>query len=228
MTKSNKKLLVIWDFDGVIADSEKLWMQIWRQLLKKEKDIILTKDEELSLLFGMADRTKKHKLQKHFPQIQFDAAFMQKITDAEIHIGENFMEIIPGVVDILSDNHFDHCIATGSMREQLNWKINLLKLKSYIKPSDCFTVDMVEHGKPAPDLFLLAAKTKGYLPKNCIVIEDSISGIMAAKSAKMKCIAFLGAEGNDTSQYREKCLAAKADFICSSMQQVLQTLQQLI
>ncbi|MBQ3696124.1 MAG: HAD family phosphatase [Alphaproteobacteria bacterium] len=228
MTKSNKKPLIIWDFDGVIADSEKLWVGVWRDVLKKEKNIVLTREEELQLLVGMADRTKKHHVQAYFPNETFDADFMHKIEEGEDYVGEHFMRPISGVKKILEDKNFNHCIATGSTKDQLLWKISLFKwLNDYITAQDCFTVDMVEHGKPAPDVFLLAAKTKGYDVKDCVVIEDSIHGMNAAKAAGIKCIAFVGAEGNDTPKYRQKCWDAGVIAVCSTMKEVHQKLNEL-
>lgn len=218
MTKLNKKPLIIWDFDGVIADSEALWIGVWRDVLKKEKNISLTKKEELKLLVGVADRTKKHHLQKYFPNITFDADFMKKISEGETYAGDHFMKTIPGVEKIFADKNFNHCIATGGTMEQHLWKMSIFPwIKKYIKPSDYFTVDMVEHGKPAPDLFLLAAQKEGYDPQNCVVIEDSIHGMNAAKAAKIKCIAFVGAQGNNTKAYKQKCLKTGVIAICETM-----------
>lgn len=228
MIKSNKKPLIIWDFDGVMADSEKLWIGVWRDLLKKEKNIVLTHDEEIELLVGMADRTKKHHMQQHFPNETFDADFMRKIDEGEVYAGNHFLLAIPGTEKILEDKNFDHCIATGSTKAQLIWKMDLLKWSDkYMSSKDYFTVNMVEHGKPAPDLFLLAAKTKGHDPKDCVVIEDSIHGMNAAKAAGIKCIAFVGAEGNDTPEYRQKCLATGVVAVCATMDEVHQTLKKL-
>lgn len=53
MTKSNKKPLIIWDFDGVIADSEKLWTKVWCDILKEEKGIVLSSEEKQTLLVGV-------------------------------------------------------------------------------------------------------------------------------------------------------------------------------
>ncbi|MCQ2735324.1 MAG: HAD family hydrolase [Alphaproteobacteria bacterium] len=50
----NMNKLIVWDFDGVIADSEKLWVSVWLETLKKEKNIILSEDEKLNLLVGIA------------------------------------------------------------------------------------------------------------------------------------------------------------------------------
>ena len=78
-------------------------------------------------------------------------------------------------------------------------------IKKYISEQDFFTVDMVKYGKPAPDLFLLAAETKGYTPQNCIVVGDSVNDFKAATAAGMDCIAFIGATGNNTKTYEAEC-----------------------
>ena len=71
--------LIIWDFDGVIADSEKLWVSVWLETLKKEKNIILSEDEKLNLLVGIADKNKKINLERYFHDLVLDDDFMQKI-----------------------------------------------------------------------------------------------------------------------------------------------------
>jgi len=61
-----------------------------------------------------------------------------------------------------------------------------------------FSVDQVEHGKPAPDVFLFAAAQMGAAPDRCAVVEDSVSGVTAALAAEMTAFAFAG--GVTTSQ----------------------------
>ena len=146
---------------------------------------------------------------------------MQKISDTEIYYGMNFLETMPGVEDIISDTRFDHCIATGATKEQHTWKMTQFKwIEKYMSPQDYFTVDMVACGKPAPDIFLLAAQTKGYDKENCIVIGDSLNDFAAAQAAGIQSIAFVGAEGNDTPEYRQKCLDAGVITVCATMQEV--------
>lgn len=228
MIKSNKKPLIIWDFDGVLSDSEKLWVGVWKELLKTEKNIVLTRDEELQLLVGMADRTKKHHLQSYFPNETFDDDFMHKIEEKEIYAGNHFLTPIAGVEKILQDTNFNHCIATGSTKDQLIWKMNLLGwTNKYVSPVHYFTVDMVSHGKPAPDLFLLTLKKMKYNPDECVVIEDSIRGMQAAKAAGIRCIAFIGAEGNNTASYRQKCLEAEVADVCNTMPKLHKALKNL-
>ena len=138
------------------------------------------------------------------------------------------MQPIQGVENVMQNNHFAHCIATGATKEQHAWKMTQFKwIEKYMSTSDYFTVDMVKRGKPAPDLFLLAAKTKGYEPKNCIVIGDSLNDFKAANAAGMKSIAFVGAEGNDTEEYRTKCINAGVMAVCSTMKEVVQIINDL-
>ena len=219
------KKLLIWDFDGVIADSEKLWVRAWDEILRTEKNIILTDKEKETLLVGVSDKTRRERLQSVIPNLILDDDFMNKIGQKEIYLGTNFMTAIDGVEKVMSNDNFEHCIATGATKEQHAWKMTQFKwIEKYINPKDFYTVDMVEHGKPEPDLFLLAASSKGYNPKDCIVIGDSINDFIAARGANMACIAFIGATGNDTQEYAEKCKSFDVFGVCSIMEDVNKTL----
>lgn len=225
----NMKKLIIWDFDGVIADSEKLWVSVWVETLKKEKNIILSEDEKLNLLVGIADKNKKINLERYFQDLVLDDDFMQKIDAGEKYKGMHFMQPIAGVEDVMSDTRFAHCIATGATKEQHTWKMTQFKwIEKYMSPNDYFTVDMVAQGKPAPDIFLLAAKTKGCKPQDCIVIGDSLNDFKAAGSAGMKSIAFVGAEGNDTPEYRKKCIDEGVVAVCATMKEVKQAINNFV
>ncbi|MBR1778829.1 MAG: HAD family phosphatase [Alphaproteobacteria bacterium] len=220
---TNMKKLIIWDFDGTIADSEKLWIPVWVETLKKEKNISLTEEETFNLMVGIADREKKINLEKYFPNLILDDAFLKKVEDGYIWNEIHRMRPILGVESVMQDNRFAHCIATGADKKQharkmakFNW------IEKYMTPNDYFTVDMVDQGKPAPDIFLLAAKTKGYKPEDCIVIGDSLNDFKAADAAGMKSVAFVGAEGNDTPEYRQKCVDAGVIAVCATMEEVKQ------
>jgi len=75
---------------------------------------------------------------------------------------------------------------------------------TYFSKDNLFTVDMVEKGKPAPDLFLFAAKKMGEKPEDCVVIEDSIVGMQAGLNAGMEVVAFLGSEIYNNDKYLKK------------------------
>ena len=117
------KKLMIWDFDGVIADSEKLWVRVWDEILMKEKNIKLTDLEKQNLLVGVSDKTRKERLENLIPNLKLDDDFIKKISDMEVYMGTNFMTAILGVEDVMKNNNFEHCIATGATKEQHEWKI---------------------------------------------------------------------------------------------------------
>ncbi|MBQ8677340.1 MAG: HAD family phosphatase [Alphaproteobacteria bacterium] len=219
--KVNMKKLIIWDYDGTIADSEKLWIPVWVETLKKEKNLYLSEEETFNLMVGIADREKKINLEKHFPGLLLDDAFMKKVEEGYIYNEIHCMELIDGVKDVMQDEQFAHCIATGADRKQHTRKTAKFQ---WLKKYDSFTVDMVKHGKPAPDLFLLAAEKEGYKKEDCIVIGDSLNDFRAADAAGMQSIAFVGGDGNNTPQYRQKCIDAGVVAVCATMKEVKQVL----
>ncbi len=217
MNKTKK--LLIWDFDGVIADSEKLWVRAWDEILQSEKHIKLTTSEKQKLLVGISDKARRERLEQYIPRLQLDDDFMKKIHKREFYLGTNFMRPVPNVEKVMRNNKFEHCIATGATMEQHKCKMIpcFQWIQNYIPDENVFTVDMVAHGKPEPDIFLLAAKVKKYAPQNCIVVGDSINDFIAANAAGMDCIAFVGATGNNTKKYRAECRSHGVFGVCGGM-----------
>lgn len=222
------KKLIIWDFDGVIADSEKLWVQNWVDLLRQRKNLLLSPEQTKKYIVGISEKTKIFRLQKAFPNLEIEQEFTDQIHQNEIFMIENVMEASPGIETIFKDSAFQHCIATGATTEMNEKKLHRLGFDKYFNAHNCFTADMVEKGKPHPDIFLLAAKKMGFQPQDCIVIEDAVSGFQAAKAANMRVIAFIGAENNNTPEYKKVCQNEKVDAVCSSMPALHNTLHQLI
>lgn len=213
-----KKILLIWDFDGVIADSEQLWVKIWYETLIKTKNIRLSKEEVQKYLVGMSAKTKQQILNERFGPETIDETFLHDTNMQEKFQIEHVLSPIDGVEKIFSDDSFVHCVATGTVQDLAVLKLKRVGLwKKYIDEKNCFTSDMVQNGKPAPDLFLLAASSMGYDPQDCVVIEDSVHGIHAALAAKMAVIAFIGAENNNTQTYADVCLKEGASQVFNNM-----------
>ena len=85
------KKLIIWDFDGVIADSEKLWVKVWRDVLAETKGIKMSDEKAQEYLPGVADRTRKQRIEKLYPDVELDDAFMDKISEREIFAVSNIL-----------------------------------------------------------------------------------------------------------------------------------------
>ena len=183
------KKLVIWDFDGVIADTEKLWIQSRIELLYKYFGINWDFNTAMKNIGGMSDKDKKAKLKTLGIELNDD--FWNEVINIDIQKMNKGLQITPNIEDIFKLDIFDQCIATGGVYNKTKIKLEKTGANKYFSDDRLFTVDLVEKGKPEPDLFLLAAKNMNYDPKDCFVIEDSIVGVKAALRAKMTPIAFI-------------------------------------
>jgi beta-phosphoglucomutase-like phosphatase (HAD superfamily) len=101
-------------------------------------------------------------------------------------------------------------------------------LLHYFVDEHIFSSKMVANGKPAPDLFLHAAKAFNYLPKDCLVIEDSHFGIQAANAAGMSSIAFFGGQHAQDDWYKTRVLEQNPTNACDTMIDVVGKLQALL
>jgi HAD superfamily hydrolase (TIGR01509 family) len=126
---------------------------------------------------------------------------------------------IEGVNAVLTDLQIPHCVASSSDADRVSFSLSLTGLARHFD-ARLYTSQMVERGKPAPDLFLYAAEKMQADPRRTLVIEDSVSGVTAAKAAGMKVWGFVGGahyrlrDGNALlrSAGADRIFAAMTDF----------------
>ncbi len=213
----NKKL-IIWDFDGVISDTEKLWVENRRQMLNEKFGLNWDFDTANTHIGGKSDKTKQNDLAKL--GVNTDQNFWEKALARDYEILKKGIELTTGIEKIFKNQEIEQCIATGGIKDKTAAKIEAVNIRKYFPEEKVFTADMVAHGKPEPDLFLLAAKTMGYRPQDCLVIEDSLAGMTAGLRAGMKVVAFLGFEMNQSSEYLAKVKALGVKYIFYDMEEV--------
>lgn len=182
------KKLIIWDFDGVIADTEKLWIENRLYFLRRDYGINWDFNQAYKHIGGISEKDKNRNLKNLGCNITDD--FWKNAHQRDIET-LNQVVLTPYIDEIFELKEFDQCIATGGILERTMRKINQTGVYKWFKEKQIFTSDMVEHGKPEPDLFLYAASKMGYNPQDAIVVEDSTVGVIAAQKAKMKVIAFV-------------------------------------
>ena len=214
----NSKKLIIWDFDGVIADTEKLWLQTRMELLNQVYGLNWDLETANRFLGGMSDKTKQEVL--HKLGIETDGEFWQEALRLDMEKMLKGFALTPGIEDIFKIRKFEQCIATGGIASKTEQKIKMVGIENYFPLQKVFTADMVAYGKPEPDLFLLAAESMGYEPNECIVIEDSIAGLTAALRAKMQPVAYIGSDLYDQKQYQEQIREMGIKYIFSSMTKI--------
>ena len=108
------------------------------------------------------------------------------------------------------------CVASSSQPERIRISLGVTGLLSRFEPN-IFSATMVEDGKPAPDLFLYAAERMGIQRGACLVVEDSLAGISAAKSAGMRVFGFTGASHAVLPDYVTAMRGLEPDLIFDNM-----------
>lgn len=220
------KKLIIWDFDGVIADTEKLWLKNRQILMKEALGIDWDWETVNHYLRGTGDKTKRDVLDSL--GIATDDAFWDKSIEMDMEtMRTKGFELTDGIEDIFKMKNIKQCIATGGVKSKTMHKIEIAGIRKYFPENHVFTVDMVEHGKPEPDLFLLAAKKMGEKPEDCVVVEDSIAGLTAAIKAGCLPIAFLAGDLSGNNNHLIKVKNLGVPYITHNMEEVKKIIETL-
>ncbi|MFL0252073.1 HAD family hydrolase [Clostridium neuense] len=183
---------VIFDMDGVIIDSEPIHLEFAMELFKKLG--VIMSNEEYSKFIGTTSQymwdtiKKKYNLNNKVEElIEMERnGFFEFLSSPDMTIKP--IEYIPELLKALHENNYKVALASSSPIRVIEFIINSFKIRDYF--DEIVTGDFVKRSKPEPDIFLYAAEKLGVLPQECAVIEDSHNGVLAAKRAGMKCIAY--------------------------------------
>lgn len=187
------KPLIIFDCDGVLIDSEAIYLEEEFATLASH-GIFVDRGWYLGEFMALAQplwRAKFSKLiEDEVGQPLSDTQYeeMKKRVRQRIL---NEVKTVDGIEDLLDAITTNICVASTTQMKFLPGKLERTGLADYFGAA-VYSGDMVENGKPAPDLFLLAAKKTGRTPDQSIVVEDSVNGVRGGKSARMFTIGFTG------------------------------------
>ena len=149
-----------------------------------------------------------------------DANIVKQINDKISDVVTQNITLTNNIEDIFRLKEFDQCVATGNSLTGIKARFEPLNLERYFSKDKIFSASFVAHGKPEPDLFLYAADKMNYNPKDCIVIEDSIYGIIAGLKANMTVIAYLEHILYDKKEYIKQINSLGNVHICNNMIEV--------
>jgi HAD superfamily hydrolase (TIGR01509 family) len=208
--------LVIFDCDGVLIDSEIIACQVDAACLTEvgfstSVAEVMKRYVGISAAAMLADLEIRHgrKLPDGLPEMlrrRLVAAF------------ESDLRPIPEIGTALDSLACRICVASSSTPERLAHSLALVGLFARFSPH-IFSATEVARGKPAPDLFLHAAARMGATPAQCLVIEDSVAGVTAARAAGMKVFGFTGG-GHCGPRHAERLDAAGAEIVFADMTQL--------
>jgi len=189
MRAAPKTELVIFDCDGVLVDSEPLSIRVLIETMR-DLGLTLTEADCYQRFLGRSLSSLKTTLRDSYHRTITDqqlAAMRERLY--EVYRAE--LKPIDGIFPVLAALGLPCCVASSSLPDRIRISLELTGLAHHFG-SHVFSATMVDHGKPAPDLFLYAAAQMGAAPERCIVIEDSPAGIEAAHRAGMRAFAFVG------------------------------------
>ncbi len=182
--------LVIFDCDGVLIDSEIISAKMLVAELAK-LGVMIDLDYVSEHFLGRSYPTVMNQIRDEFG-LKLPAAFEDDYRQRLLAAFETDLRIMPHLQDVLAQIDLPYCVATSSSPRRAETSLRLVGLDALTGPM-LFTSTMVTHGKPAPDLFLHAMVAMGARdPARCLVIEDSLNGIRAARAAGMQVWRFTG------------------------------------
>ena len=199
--------LVIFDCDGVLVDSERIAVRLYVEL-GAELGWPLTEAEVFEMFIGRS-------IASNFEQIagrvgpSRSALWQQRFGELHRAAVDTELTAVDGVLEALDTLTLPSCVASGGSHDTMRHTLGRTGIYPYFE-GRIFSASEVARGKPAPDLFLHAAKQMGVDPSACVVVEDSKYGVRAARAAGMRALGYAGGltpahwlEGPDTTVFRD-------------------------
>jgi HAD superfamily hydrolase (TIGR01509 family) len=183
-----KLTTVLYDMDGLLLDTEPLWGEIMRRIAGKH-DIQIT-PERFKETTGLRIYEVTEHWAHHYPwEGAHHKDVAEEILDDIIQASKDRASVLRGVeqsLKMLKENGYKTGLASSSPARMIQTLVDHFGIAPYF---DCITsADVVELGKPHPAVFLHCANSLGSLPRECLVLEDSVNGMIAGKAARMKVV----------------------------------------
>jgi len=213
---------VIFDMDGVLIDSEPLWR---KAMIEGFASIgVLITEEDCKKTTG---NRLKEVVEYWFEKLDIldflPTEIEHRIINTLVKLINKEGKAISGVIEVINfcnNKNIKIGLATSSSNQLMEAVLEKLKLKNTFKCS--ISAENMKYGKPHPEVFLICASQLQISPLECIVIEDSINGVIAAKAAFMRVIALPEQENINNDKF------SIADYKLNNMQEVLKLFKTII
>ena len=195
---------IIFDFNGTLFWDSELHMEAWREFSRRLRGTPFSDEEMLKYMFGRTNEDIIAYAIGKRPSPELVEKFAVEKEQVYRDMCKKHPEIFKlapfaeEFLNYLKESNIPRTIATMSEKENVDFYIKEFHLEKWFDVEKIVYSDGIIPGKPAPDIYLIAAKRLGLDPQNCIVVEDAISGINAAKNAGIgKVVAIASMENPD-------------------------------
>jgi HAD superfamily hydrolase (TIGR01509 family) len=179
--------LIIFDCDGVLVDSEVISCRAHAEVLTRY-GYPITSEQVFERFLGRSTRQAHLEVEAELGRSLPDA-FRVQLQDELFQSFAAALEAIPHIDEALDAIAQPVCVASSGSQERMRVSLGRVGLYGKFAPN-IFSATQVRNGKPAPDLFLFAARQMATAPERCVVIEDSVPGITGAVAAGMAVVGF--------------------------------------
>ena len=220
MTKEIKA--VIFDMDGVLIDSEPLWRKAMIEGFASI-GVLITEEDCKKTTGNRLKEVVEYWFEKLNIHDVLPTEIEHRIINMLVKLINNEGKAISGVIEVINfcnNKNIKIGLATSSSNQLMEAVLEKLNLKNTFKSS--ISAENMEYGKPHPEVFLNCASQLQISPLECIVIEDSINGVIAAKAAFMSVIALPEHENINNHKF------SIADYKLNNMQEVLKLFKTII
>lgn len=205
---------IIFDFNGTMFMDSDLHEASWLQLIQKYSDSKVTEEDILKNLHGKTnDVVLRNFISKNLTDEEIqrlsdekEAYYRETVLNSSDH--KEFTKGLKEVLDYLKKKNSPMTIASASPKINMDFYFDYLDLGIWFDYEKIVYHDGSFPGKPAPDIFLIAAKKISVAPENCLVIEDSYSGLQAAHSAGIGTIVAIDPDGENRGIFESEGLAS--------------------
>ena len=214
--------LVIFDCDGVLVDSENLAIAALLDIIS-EQGLTVSAEAAHAMFLGRSLASISEILVSDY-RLTLTPDSLERMRDRLYAAFKRELAPIEGVAKTLHAIGIPFCVASSSQLERVRLSLEVTGLLSLFE-GRMFSASMAAQGKPAPDLFLMAAKALGAKPSKCLVIEDSPAGVAAALRAGMTVFGFLGGSHAQLAPHRAALEQLAPALIFSDMSMLPQLIE---
>lgn len=213
---------LIFDMDGVLIDSEPLWR---RAMISGFNSVGMAfTEEDCRKTTGMRFMEVIHIWLNHFKITDVSPVQLEKeVLDILVKLIETEGQPMPGAIELFEfakSINLKTGLATSSSSRLMNAVLHKLRLQYSFDA--VVSAEFMDYGKPHPEVFLACANQLNVKPQECVVVEDSVNGVIAAKAAQMKVIAIPDGEHRYQKEF------AVANYFCETMHQALGQFKELV